>query len=344
VPKCTEEVFTNNVQSFTSLPFLFYPEYRLALPNYVTIHRQLQQFQPDLIHIATPFNMGLCGLYYARKYAIPHVASYHTHFDRYLNYYHLQFASALYWRYIHWFHQSCLATFVPSVETAEQLSLQGIQGLKLWKRGVDCNLFQPDKKSASLREKYHFNERFILLYVGRLAPEKDLDILQDIMKKLPDSVSESVRWMVVGDGIMLKDMKTTVPANVTFTGYMSGEQLAELYASADLFVFPSSTETFGNVVLESLASGTPVIGARAGGVQEIVQHGKTGLLCPPRDAEAFVNAITSLLGQPEKLRDWGHEGRAYSQTQSWEAIFDDLLLQYQQILLLAASRRNTFSA
>ncbi|SEB98969.1 glycosyltransferase family 1 protein [Paenibacillus sp. GP183] len=345
VPKINEEdLFTNNIQCFASLPLLIYPECRIALPNYFTIYKQLQQFQPDLIHIATPFNIGLCGLYYARKYGVPHVASYHTHFDRYLQYYHLQFASSLFWRYIRWFHQSCLATFVPSHETAEEMNQQGIQGLDLWKRGIDCNLFNPDKKNKAIREKYNFNERYMLLYVGRLAPEKDLDIMIDVMKRMPDALRSQIRWFFVGEGPMLKQLQAEAPSNATFTGYLSGEPLAELYASADLFVFPSSTETFGNVVLESLASGTPVIGARAGGVQEIIQNGKTGLLCPPRDPDAFIRAIVNMLERPERLTDFGHEGRAYASTQSWETIFDDLLLKYERILSSTASRRNTFSA
>lgn len=193
--------------------------------------------------------------------------------------------------------------------------------MALWKRGVDCRLFNPDKKTGLIREKYKIDERYIFLYVGRLAPEKDLDILLETMKKLPDYVSGNVRWLLVGDGPLLKDLKAEAPSNVTFTGYMKGENLAELYASADLFVFPSGTETFGNVVLESMASGTPVIGAKAGGVQEIIQYGKTGLLCPPRNSDAFANAITSMLEYPDRLWDFGQESRLYALSQSWEAIF-----------------------
>ncbi|TBL79057.1 glycosyltransferase family 4 protein [Paenibacillus thalictri] len=344
VPRCEDELYTSNVHGFASFPFLLYPECRIALPNYVSITRQLQAFQPDLIHIATPFNIGLSGLFYARKYDIAHVASYHTHFDRYLHYYHLQFASPLLWRYIRWFHQSCLATFVPSQETAQQLAAQGIDGIKLWQRGVDCKLFHPGKKSAAVRERYGIKERFILLYAGRLAPEKDLDIIPDIMRKLPESLRDEIHWIFAGDGPSLKELQDGVPANTTFTGYMKGEALAELYASADLFVFPSSTETFGNVVLESLASGTPAIGAASGGVQEIIQHGRTGNLCPPRDSDMFAQSITNMLQQPDTLKAWGLSGRAYALTQSWEAIFDRLLVNYEQILRSKASRGKPFSA
>ncbi|PZE19829.1 glycosyltransferase family 4 protein [Paenibacillus xerothermodurans] len=345
VPKCTEEdIFTNGIQRFSSLPFMLYPECRIALPNYFKIYKQLQTFQPDLIHIATPFNMGLCGLHYGRKHAVPHVASYHTHFDRYLQYYRLQFAAPLFRHYIRWFHQSCLVTFVPSLETAEQLQQQGIQGLDLWQRGIDCRLFHPDRKNPAIREKYNFQEQFMCLYVGRLAPEKDLDIMIELWNRMPAALGSRIRWFIVGDGPLLKELRAAAPPNVTFTGCLQGESLAELYASADLFVFPSSTETFGNVALEALASGTPVIGARSGGVQEIVHHGKSGLLCAPRDTDSFVRAIVSVLEQPDKLMNFGHEGRLYASTQSWEAIFDGLLLKYARILGSTGSICATSSA
>lgn len=339
-----DDFFTSNLHSFHSLPFILYPECRLALPNLFTIGAQLQQFQPDLIHIATPFNIGLSGLYYARKYGIPHVASYHTHFDRYLSYYRFQFAEPLFWRYIRWFHQSCLATFVPSNDTASMLLSNGLSHVELWKRGVDCSLFHPDKKNGDLREAYQIKERYLLLYAGRLAPEKDLDILLEVMKNIPEPLRSQLHWIVVGDGPMQKELKAQAPSNVTFTGYVKGELLAAWFASADLFVFPSSTETFGNVVLEALASGTPVIGARSGGVKEIIEHGQTGLLCPPRDSDAMTEAIVKLLQCPERVLQYGRAGRQYALTQSWEAIFDSLIGKCEQLAVEASTKRNWYSA
>ncbi|MDF2722375.1 MAG: glycosyl transferase [Paenibacillus sp.] len=345
VPRSTQDgLYPDYVQSFFSMPFALYPECRLALPSYRSIAKQLQQFQPDLIHLATPVNMGLCGLYYARKNGIPHVASYHTHFDRYLDYYHLQFAAPLIWRYIRWFHQSCSATFVPSEETARQLQEQGIERVELWKRGVDCKLFHPERKTNAIREKYGITERYVLLYAGRLALEKDLDILLAAINRLPDALRSQAHWIIAGDGPLLGELRQQAPSNVTFTGYMKGESLAELYASADLFVFPSSTETFGNVVLEALASGIPAIGVASGGVQEIIRHGKTGLLCQPRDADSFSAAIAHMLDHPDLLAAWGQEGRSYALTQSWEAIFNRLLDDYEHAANNPVSLVKTFSA
>ena len=143
------------VREVASIPFFLYPECRLALPNLLAIRGELDRFRPDLLHLATPFNVGLCGLRYARRFNLPHVASYHTHFDRYLDYYGMPKAVPLYWRYASWFHRTCGATFVPSRETMFTLYRQGFGGLRLWPRGVDCDLFTPEKRMPqAVREQY----------------------------------------------------------------------------------------------------------------------------------------------------------------------------------------------
>lgn len=317
-----------------SVPFLLYPECRLALPNLLSIRQQLDRFRPDLLHLATPFNIGLCGLRYARRRGLPHAASYHTHFDRYLAYYGMAKAVPLYWRYIRWFHRSCGATFAPSRETLLALYRQGVGGLRLWTRGVDSELFHPAKRRAALvRERFGIapDER-ILLYVGRIAPEKDVATLAELLRRLPASREGRARWLIVGDGPALPELRAAAPDNAIFAGYREGEVLAELYASADLFVFPSSTETFGNVALEAMASGLPVIGADAGGIRESVRHEATGLLCPPGDAAAFASAIERLTAAPELARRMGEQGRSHAVTRSWVSIFDELLEQYGEVI------------
>ncbi len=330
---------SNHINRSTSFPFMFYPECRIALPNIYKIRKRLEAFQPDLIHVATPFNIGLCGLFYGRRHHIPLVASYHTHFDRYLEHYHLQLAAPLFWRYIRWFHHHCIRTFAPSQETLSLLKQQGISGLRIWNRGVDCSLFHPDRFTSSIRERYQIKERYLFLYVGRLAPEKDIDVLTDIMRKLPSSMADQVHWLIVGEGPMLNELKAAELPRVTFSGYMKGVTLAEAYASSDLFIFPSSSETFGNVVLESLASGLPVVGARSGGVQEIIDHERNGLLCPAKDTDAFIDSIVKLIEQPKLRQSMGAEGRRYALTQSWDTIFNSLLDNYQMASLESQNRR-----
>lgn len=332
VPETEENLFSTQIFRFTSLPFFIYPECRLALPNVIHIKKELERFQPDLIHIATPFNMGLTGLVYGKKLNIPLVGSYHTHFDRYLEYYDLQILSSFMWRYMNWFHQSFEKTFVPSMETKKEVESKGLSNVHIWSRGVDCDTFHPYFSTYRLREKYNITAPFLLSFVGRLAPEKDLDVLMKAAHQLPESIKEKVHWLIAGDGPLLEELQKEKTPNMTFVGYLKGEQLAELYAASDLFVFPSSTETFGNVVLEANACRTAVIGARAGGVQEIIRHGETGLLCEPKSVEDMVNNICRLIDNPSLIKRMGMKARKFALRQSWDTIFSDLLLQYEEVI------------
>jgi glycosyltransferase involved in cell wall biosynthesis len=333
VPDTDEEPFSNQIFRFTSLPFFLYPECRLALPNFIHIKKELEKFQPDIVHIATPFNMGLTGLVYGNKLNIPIVGSYHTHFDRYLEYYDLQFLSKFIWKYMNWFHRSFQKTFVPSMETKNEVESKGFSNVHIWSRGVDCNTFHPYFSSDRLREQYQIKEPIILSYVGRLAPEKDLDILMEVSHGLPMEIKEKVHWLIAGDGPLVEELQKQKPNNMTFTGYLKGEALAELYASSDLFVFPSTTETFGNVVLEANACGAAVIGSRAGGVQEIIKHNQTGILCEPKNIESFVKGISHLIRQPILLEDMGRKARKFALSQSWDSIFSNLLCQYEEVIV-----------
>ncbi len=153
-----------------------------------------------------------------------------------------------------------------------------------------------------------------------------------IAHSLPEETKKKVHWLITGDGPSREEMEKSASANMTFTGYLDGQDLARVYAASDLFIFPSVTETFGNVVLEALASGTPVIAAKAGGVQNIIQDGKTGILCEPRQISRFVEAIQSLLNNEELRLEMAHQARSYALTQTWEIIFDTLLAHYEYVL------------
>ena len=327
-----EDSFVTNVKKMKSLPLSIYPECRLAIPNPVFIKKELQRFQPDLIHIATPFNMGLFGMYYAKRLGIPLVGSYHTDFDAYLKYYKVEFLSRFLWNYLRWFHSSLQKTFVPSHETLKQLQNKGFRDLHIWSRGVDCSLYHPHYEKQTVRDTYGIGAKYILSYVGRMAPEKDIDTLIEIIQKINQTLGDSVHWLLVGDGPLTEEMKANVTENVTFTGYLKGKELAAVYASSDLMVFPSATETFGNVVLESLASGTPVIGANAGGVKNILQHGTTGYLCNPKDTDAFCAAIEDLLDSGPIIEKMGQSGREYALSQNWDTIFEKLLGHYKDVI------------
>ncbi|WP_047985700.1 glycosyltransferase family 4 protein [Ornithinibacillus californiensis] len=328
----SQSLYSSDIHRFKSLPFFLYPECRLALPNMHQVREELLQFQPDIIHVATPFNVGLCGLHYAKKLNIPLVGSYHTDFDKYLEYYDLQFLTKVLWRYMRWFHRPMRKIFVPSIDTMEHLQKRGFMNLDIWSRGIDCTTFHPNMNKDEIREKYRIKEKYILLYVGRIAPEKDVMLLPAIHEKLPENIKDNVHWLVVGDGPNREELRRQASENMTFTGFLSGQELAHVYATADVFVFPSPTETFGNVVLESLASGTPAVCADAGGVRTIIQHQETGILCERNNSEAFAKAIDALLVNETERKEMGQNGRDYALTQSWDSIFDTLILKYEDSL------------
>ncbi|REJ09002.1 glycosyltransferase family 4 protein [Halobacillus trueperi] len=328
----SKEEYIDHIHRFNSVPFWLYPECRLALPNLIKIKRDLEVFRPDLIHIATPFNIGLAGLHFGKKMGIPLVGSYHTHFDQYLDYYKLSFLSSFVWKYMQWFHQPFKKTLVPSLHTKRELELHGLHNIGLWQRGVDHQLFSPNHNDGSVRNQFKIDAPILLTYVGRLAPEKGLDTLMNVAKTLPHHMNKNIHWLIVGDGPLKNHLQSVAPQNMTFAGYQDGESLARIYASSTLFIFPSATETFGNVVLESLSSGTPVVAANAGGVKEIVSHGKTGLLCTPYNHHSFTQGILDLLSDPEKLASMRKQARQEALDRSWEEIFEQLIRDYKDAI------------
>jgi len=328
----TEELASCHIHRSKSLSFFMYPECRLAFPNLSQMKSELLNFLPDLIHVATPFNIGLCGVYFSKKLNIPLVGSYHTNFDHYLQSYSLSFLSKLHWNYMHWFYQSCKKIFVPSSVTFQLLKQHGFTNLELWPRGVDCQLFHPYYDKKSVKNRYIRGDSYLLTYVGRLAPEKDLSTLLAAAKSIPSDINQRIHWLIIGDGPLREELETQAPGNMTFTGYLDGDRLAEVYAASDLFVFPSASETFGNVVLESLASGTPVIGAKSGGVQNIIKPGVTGLLCNPGNVHDFSEAILQLLTNEPLRGKMGTSGRNYALTQSWDHILNNLIFHYTDVI------------
>ncbi len=328
----SNDYVSSHIHRFKSLSFFLYPECRLAFPNYFQIRAELQEFAPDLIHVATPFNIGLCGAYYAKKLNIPIVGSYHTDFDQYLKFYNLEFLSKFLWRYMNWFHRPFKKIFVPSNDTLEGLKRHGFTNLELWGRGVDCNLYHPHYDQKAVREQYDIHKKYLLTYVGRLAPEKDVHTLLTVAKSIPAHINEQIQWLIVGDGPMREELEQEAPENIMFTGYVKGEQLAAVYSASDLFVFPSPTETFGNVVLEALASGTPAIAANSGGVKTIIQDGVTGSLCQPGNVDSFLQSILRLIENDSLRNEMGIEGRNYALTQKWDKIFDQLLWHYCHVI------------
>ena len=315
-----------------SLPW--YKDVRLPVPPFRSVMRRIDAFRPDVVHIATEATLGLRALLHARGRRYPVVSSFHTNWDHYSHHYRIGFARALIWRYLRWFHARTLETYVPSRPTIADLEARGFDRLVLWPRGVDGRLFRPDRpgREAVRRANGFTPEDVVIGHVSRLAPEKNVGYLADALAIVGEA-RPSARFLFVGDGPERAGLERRMGPNARFAGYRSGEDLADHYAAADLFAFASLTETFGNVVLEAMASGLPVVAVRAGGVGDIVRNGGTGLLIEPGDPPSrFAEALIRLVDDSALRRDLAEAARAYAATQTWDAIMGGLRERYLAVV------------
>jgi len=309
--------------------FALYPELRLSLPRR-SMRGQLQEFQPDLLHVADPALLGVAALYYAGggnggALQLPLLISYHTDLPAYLHHYKLDFLESYIWRIMRIRHNRATLNLCTSQAMLDQLQHHGIKRLALWPGGVDTARFHPDRHSPSMRSRLTDGhpESPLLVYVGRLSAEKDIERLKPILEALPGA-----RLALIGDGPHRKTLQEHFEGMpVYMPGFLHGEELAAAYASSDVFVMPSRTETLGLVVLEAMSSGLPVVGAHAGGIPEMILDGVTGSLF---DAEAqAIEAIRSLLVSPEKRNAMGRAARAHAAEHSWKAATLRLIEHYK---------------
>lgn len=335
------EEYNHKIIRFFSFKFFLYPECRVTLPNYVTMMEQLNAFRPDLVHVITPFNIGLCGLKYAKDTQTPLVASYHTNIPQYLEYFNLKFLSNVSWSFFKWFHSFCAKTYCPSRMTLELLDSHGIENLEVWGRGVQTEKYSPIYRSKALRQRMNLEGKTVFLYVGRMSPEKDLDIFMAVAQRLNEKYHDGIHFLMVGDGPLTKTLKETAPDNMTFTGFLKGEKLCEIYASSDIFLFPSSTETYGNVILEAMASEIPVIACNAGGILENLIDGYNGIGCAEGQVDAFYHGAEELLLNVELRKKLAANGRRYAMDMGWDRVFKDLIKSYQQVIKEAKCLSNS---
>ncbi|MBN1262292.1 MAG: glycosyltransferase family 1 protein [Anaerolineae bacterium] len=314
------------LRSFT---FPFYTDLKLVSPI-VSVERQLEAFKPDLVHLVNPALLGLVGLRHARQLGIPAAASYHTDLPGYSEVYGMGVLRDSVWAYFRWLHNQADLNLCPSTFTKQQLENHGFQRVKVWSHGVDAATFNPRYRSAEWRERLTGGhpEAPLLLYVGRLAVEKRVDWLRPLLDAVPGA-----RLAIVGDGPVRQELATLFEGTPTvFTGYLTGEALSRAYAAADLFVFPSDSETFGNVILEAMASGVPAIAPRAGGPVDIVADGRNGFLFDAECRDEMIHLVREVLGNPVYLRYLALGARAYAESQSWERVMDQLLDDYRVLL------------
>ncbi|MEX0680232.1 MAG: glycosyltransferase family 1 protein [Balneolales bacterium] len=314
-----------------SIPFPGRSEYRIALCFPETEKQKLRDFNPDLIHIATPDILGFAALLYGKKHGIPVVSSYHTHFTSYLKYYHLGFLERLLWKYLSWFYRHCEHLYVPSRSMMEHLQNSGVKTkLKLWERGVDTGLFHPGQRDHSWRSYLGFNnDDIVVTFLSRLVWEKNLDIVAKTFTKLNEN-STSIRTLIVGDGPAREELQRMMP-NTVFTGHLEGDDVARAYASSELFFFPSDTETFGNVTLEAMSCGLPIVAADAVGSRSLVTNDVNGFLAPALDVSTFIEYIRKIAENRELKDRMASESRIIAERYDWNRILENLTIYYQEI-------------
>ena len=298
------------------VPLPLYPELKLALPPIGT-KNALEEFQPDLIHVVNPAVLGVGGIYYAKKMDIPLVASYHTHLPQYLQHYGLGALEGLLWELLKAAHNQAQLNLCTSSAMVNELVAHGIERVDLWQRGVDTEMFQPHLASAQMRSRLSQGnpEDPLLLYVGRVSAEKQIDQIKPVLEAIPQA-----RLAIVGDGPNREALQAHFAGTKThFVGYLQGLELASAFASADAFVFPSRTETLGLVLLEAMAAGCPVVAARSGGIPDIVTNGVNGYLFEPDDPNGAITATQTLLEATTIREELRANARAEAEQWGWAA-------------------------
>lgn len=318
----------------------WYPEIMVGLPT-PRIAREMQAFRPDVVHAVNPVWLAAYGVLSARRRDRPLLASFHTDVPSYTtrlgNGLSLLRAPSQAW--ITGMHNLADVNLCTSAQMVERARQVGIREVDLWPKAVDTVTYSPAARTASMRERLTDGhpDAPLVLYVGRLSREKDLDQLLEPLRRLQ---GYGVRLAFVGYGPGQEELERAFHGTPTvFAGYLGGADLAAAYASADVFAFPSTTETLGLVALESMASGVPVVGADAGGIPFVVDDGRTGYLVPPGDADALTDRLRRLVTDPQLRARMGAAARADAERHSWRAATESLVRSYELAVERHAGRR-----
>ncbi len=316
-----EEVLTGGM----AIPM--YGQLRLGLPSAGRLTRLWSVKRPDVVHIATEGPLGWSALRAASDLKLPVCSDFRTNFHAYSQFYGIKWLRKPITRYLRHFHNRCHSTMVPTDALRRELASEGFSPLTVIARGVDTTLFSPQKRNAMLREDWGVGERGLaVLYVGRLAAEKNLGLLLQAFEQIRVH-RPSARLVVVGDGPTRSAMRAQCP-DAIFTGFQRGEDLAACYASSDLFLFPSLTETFGNVTTEAMASGLALVAFDDAAAGQLVRHGRNGMLARKDQPGDFLRLSTQLACNPELRRWLGTQARETALPLGWDSIVQGIEEQY----------------
>ena len=315
------------VHRSSSVPLFLYPDVQWAFPRYRSVLQDVAHFQPDIIHVATEFAMGVTGAKIARQLGIPLVASAHTDYERYAAHYNLEWFMRAGWSYLRWFYRQTSSVLCPSTFYQQHLVSRGVTNTGIWSRGVDADRFHPMHRREEYRQALGVAPGDTLVtYVGRIAREKDLDLLVQAWRRLAPGAH--VRLALVGKGPLESELKRMHVPGVVLAGMKHDIELSAAYASSDVFVLPSTTETFGNVLLEGMASALPCLAVSAGGVLEFARHEANAWLVQPHSSDALAEGLERLLRDQDLRLHLGSGARRTALARGWEPVFDSLLHEY----------------
>lgn len=309
-------------------------EYRIATHFPKSAKKNLEAFKPTLIHVASPDGLGVGALRWARKNNLPAVTSYHTHFLSYSSYYSFYLAPIKkpFELFMRWFYKKFEHTYVPSQSMIDELESFGLKGEKrIWSRGINLELFNPSKRDMEWRRSVGFNDDDIVVtFVSRLVWEKELATYIKSVRAL-QKVNPKIRALIVGDGPAKEEAEENFPSG-HFTGFATGEDLARAYASSDVFLFPSHTETFGNVTLEAMASGLPCLVADAIGSKSLVEDEVNGKWAEKKSLEDFTKKLEWIVSDPDRMKEMGKKSRELAMQYNWDDINGNLVKNYQEAI------------
>jgi phosphatidylinositol alpha 1,6-mannosyltransferase len=319
--------------------FPLYRDYRISVPPPSrAVRDELERFDPHLVHVVSPTPMAIWAQRWARGRGIPVVASFHTHFVSYFRYYGVPWLEGGGWRALRRFYSRCDRVYAPSWSIIRELKERGIGRTELWSRGIDVSGFSPAHRDEQLRQRVGAGPRRpLVLLVSRLVKEKDLADLVS-MDRILASRGAAYRLVLVGDGPMRGQLERELP-DAVFAGHSTGAELARWYASADIFVFPSTTETLGNVVLEALASGVPSLVSDRGGPQDLIRDGENGYVLPANRPDLLAQRVEALLHDPALRARLSAAARASASSRRWDEINGALIDSYAALIDGPAARR-----
>jgi glycosyltransferase involved in cell wall biosynthesis len=320
------------VHRSTSVPLFLYQDVQWAFPRLRDIVGDLEKFGPDVVHVATEFALGLAGLKAARRLGLPLIASAHTDYDKYAARYGVDWALRAGWHYLRWFYGQAHTVLCPSRIYEQHLHTRGVAHTGVWSRGVDPAWFHPRFRSDGYRRALGLGpDDLLVTYIGRIAREKNLALLLEAWEALaPDR--GSAQLALVGRGPLEDDIRRRRIPGVHLMGLLHGPELSAAYASADIFAFPSATETFGNSLLEAMGSGLPSLAASAGGVLEFATHEDNAWLVAPNSAAAITQGLRRLIEDPALRSKLSSGGLRTAAERGWDTVYDRLLEDYRDAI------------